>query len=255
MLMMAAAMAASSALMATACKKQHWMPCGLVDAGAILLNKEGRRFTREDDTMVALCLALRKQTDETCHLLFDQRVADAFNKWPSVVGSFPGISPVSRIGGWCLVDDLVHCQAVAKAETIAGLAAATGIDAAGLRDTVKNWNRSCVATSDPDFRRLTFGHKDARTIGAGIRVPPFYCHGPLKAIVTPADTSLMINNHLQVLDVFGRIIPRLFAGGNMGHGNLLLSNTGHGMNMAWAFTSGRLGGKAAAAEKPRGLGT
>jgi hypothetical protein len=49
-----------------------------------------------------------------------------------------------------------------------------------------------------------------------------------------------------VLDVFGNAIPGLYAAGNMGHNTLLF--TGHGMHMAWAFTSGRLSGKIAVAE-------
>jgi hypothetical protein len=96
---------------------------------------------------------------------------------------------------------------------------------------------------------LTFGHKDAKTLGAGIRVPLFYCHSPLKAVVPPALTSVAINGQLEVLDVFGQVIPGLYAGGNMGHGNLLLQGQGHqqhGMAMAWAFTSGRLSGRNAA---------
>lgn len=47
----------------------------------------------------------------------------------------------------------------------------------------------------------------------------------------------------QVLDTEGKVIPGLFAGGeNVGN----LVRRGHGMGLAWAFTSGRLAGKEAA---------
>lgn len=231
-------------------KKQSWMPYGMVDAGAILVNKNGQRFADELVVGAPLSLALEKQPYKTCYLLFDQRVADIFNKWPMVVGSSPGIADVSKLGGWALVDDLVARQGIKKAETLEELATAVGVDAHGLRAGVEKWNADCKAGRDADFQRPTFGHEDANTVGVGIRVPPFYCHGPLKSWVMPADTSLAINTKFQVLDVFGKVIPGLYAGGDMGHGNMMTSGTGHGINMGWAFTSGRLGGKLAAAQEP-----
>jgi fumarate reductase flavoprotein subunit len=229
--------------------KQEWMPYGIVSAGAILVNRNGQRFTDETVLGAPMCLALEKQPYKTCYLIFDKRVADIFNKWPMVVCSLPGIGDVSKIGGWGLVDDLVARQGIRKADTIEDLAAAVGVDPAGLKTGITRWNEYCQAGTDPDFDRRTFGHKDANTVGAGIRVPPFYCHSPLRTIVLPADTSLAINTRMQVLDVFGNVIPGLYAGGDMGHGNLLLTGTGHGINMSWAFTSGRLGGKLAAARQ------
>jgi urocanate reductase len=231
-------------------KKQSWMPYGMVDAGAILVNKNGERFANELVTDVSLALALEEQPFKTCYLIFDKRVADNFNRWPMVVSSFPGIADVSKLGGWCVVDDLVARHGIKKARTLEELAPAVGVDADGLRAGVEKWNELCEAGSDPEFQRRTFGHKDANTLRAGIRVPPFYCHGPLKSWVMPSDTSLAINTNLQVLDVFGQVIPGLYAGGDMGHGNMMTEGTGHGINMAWAFTSGRLGGKLIAAQEP-----
>lgn len=231
--------------------KQEWTPYSVVDAGAILVNRNGRRFTDETVRGPPMSLALEQQPNRTCYLLFDQRVADIFNQWPMVLCSFPGIGDVSKIGGWGVVDDLIARHAIKRADTLEALAAAVGVDPAGMRAGVEQWNANCKAGVDPEFKRPTFGHKDANTLGAGIRVPPFYCHSPLRNTVLPADTSLLINTRLQVLDVFGEVIPGLYAGGDMGHGNLLLTGTGHGVNMGWAFTSGRLAGKFAAAEQPR----
>jgi hypothetical protein len=226
--------------------KQHWMPYGIVDAGAIIVNKDGKRFTNEEIHGPSLCVTLGKQPFKTCHLVFDQRVAAIFNKWPMVVCSLPGIGDVSKLGGWALVDDMVARHAIKKADTIEALAAEVDVDPAGLKAEIEKWNAHCSQGSDPDFNRKTFGHKDANTLGAGIKSPPFYCHSPLRTWVTPGETSLIINTSFQVLDVFGNVIPGLYAAGNMGHNTLLF--TGHGMHMAWAFTSGRLSGKIAAAE-------
>jgi hypothetical protein len=240
--------------------RQAWMPYGMVDAGAILVNRNGERFADEtvqhvgDESVMqaSLSLALEKQPYRTCYLIFDRPVADIFNRWPMVVGSFPGIGDVSGIGGWALVDDLVARHGIRKADTIEELAAAVGVDPTGLRAGIGKWNECCRARKDADFKRPTFGNEQAHTVGAGIRVPPFYCHSPLRNIVLPADTSLAINTRLQVMHVFGMVIPGLYAGGDMGHGDLLLDGISHGLKMGWAFTSGRLGGKLAAAEAPWG---
>jgi fumarate reductase flavoprotein subunit len=236
--------------------KQAWQPFGLVDAGAIVVNKAGRRFANEEAHGTParpgnpLCLALSKQPYKTCYLVFDKRMADNFQKWPMILALVPGIGDVSGLGGWATVDDLVARTAIKKADTIEELATAIGVDPAGLKAEVETWNNYCRAGKDPQFNRQAFGHKDANTLGTGIKVPPFYCHSPLRTLVTPGDTSVAINTNLQVIDVFGKVIPGLYAGGVMGHGNLLFRGTGYGIHMAWAFTSGRLGGRNAAAEKP-----
>jgi fumarate reductase flavoprotein subunit len=225
--------------------KQEWVPYSIVEAGAILVNRAGRRFTNETVLGDGMALAVHEQPFGTCYLVFDKPVADIFSKWPMVMCSLPGIGDVSKIGGWGVVDDLIARHAVKKADTLEELATAVGVDPAGLKAGVARWNEHCKAGADPDFHRATFGHPDAKTVGAGIRVPPFYCHSPLRTIVLPADTSLAINTRLQVIDVFGKVIPGLYAGGDMGHGNLLVNGTGHGINMGWAFTSGRLAAKSA----------
>lgn len=230
--------------------KQDWMPYGMVDAGAILVNKRGQRFADETVTGAPLSMALERQPFATCYMIFDNRVAEIFNRWPMVVCSLPGIGDVSRLGGWGLVDDVIARNGIQRANTLQELAVAVGVEPAGLELGIRQWNENCKAGADPEFHRPTFGHPKAGTVGAGIHMPPFYCHSPLQTIDMPSDTSLLINTRQQVLDVYGRVIPNLYAGGDMGHGNLILKGTGHGVNMGWAFTSGRLGGRRAAGEAP-----
>ncbi len=232
--------------------KLQWMPFGFVDAGAIVVNQNGARFTNEEMPGTPMALALEKQPEKTCHMVYDKRIADNFQKWPRIAALIPGIGDVSGLGGWGTVGDLIARKGVYQAGTIEELAAAVGVDPAGLKAGIEKWNGYCTAGSDPEFQRQTFGHKDAGTLGKGMNVPPFYCHSPLRTMVLPGDTSVEINTNLQVLDVFGKVIPSLYAGGAMGHGNLLFRGTGYGMHMAWAFTSGRLSGRNAAAETPWG---
>jgi len=115
------------------------------------------------------------------------------------------------------------------------------IDPAGLKEEITKWNGYCAQGKDPDFRRLTFGNAQANTVGAGIQAPPFYAHGPIRTEVILGNVSTIVNTKMQVIDVYGKPIPGLYAGGNMGHGLTFLS--GHGTHLAWAFTSGRSQGR------------
>jgi fumarate reductase flavoprotein subunit len=221
--------------------KQGWMPYGIPDAGAILVNKQGKRYVNEKLPMRDMCVATDKQPGKVCFMVFDEKVATIFNKYPMVVSSIPA-------KGWGMVDDFVARNGIKKADTIEGLAQAMGIDPAGLKEQVAKWNGYCAEKKDPDFGRPTFGVPQANTVGAGIQAPPFYCHGPIRTEIILGNVSTVVNAKMQVIDVFGKPIPRLYAGGNMGHGLTFLS--GHGTHMAWAFTSGRFAGMNAAAEKP-----
>jgi fumarate reductase flavoprotein subunit len=227
--------------------KQAWMPYGIMDAGAILVNKEGKRFVNEKGAANDQALAVQKQTGKNCYMIFDKPVADIFNKWPMVVSSIPGGGDVSKTGGWGLVDDFVARKGIKTGATLEELAAAIGVDPAGLKASVDKWNEACKASKDAEFGRTTFGNAEAKTVGAGIKTGPFYAHGPIRVEVITADVTLMVNTKLQVLDVFGNVIKGLYAGGETGHGDLFLS--GHGTHMAWSFTSGRLAGKNAAGEE------
>ncbi len=228
--------------------KQTWMPYGIMDAGAILVNTDGRRFVNEKGSGTEQALALQAQPGQICHMIFDDQVAQLFKKFPMVVSSIPGVSEISGVGGWGMIDDFIARKGITVANTIEELATAVGVDPAGLKATIDQWNGYCAQGKDPDFKRTTFGNAEAGTVGAGIKTPPFYCHGPIRVQVITADVSLVVNTKLQVLDVYGNVIKGLYSGGENGHGDLFLS--GHGTHMAWGFTSGRLAGQNLAAEQP-----
>ena len=95
-------------------------------------------------------------------------------------------------------------------------------------------NRFVDAQKDEDFHRSP--------LGDGVKEPPFYVMGPGVADIGVTVGGLAVNTLLQVLDESGLVIPGLYAGGRNGGGMVIM---GHGLNLAWAFTSGRLAGKSA----------
>jgi fumarate reductase flavoprotein subunit len=216
--------------------KQAWMPYSIPNAGAIMVTKEGKRFASEDIDQTAMVEALNNLPDRVGYMVYDDAVARNFQTSPDmVVSSIPDL-------GWGTVDDFVNIGAILKADTIEEVAELAGVNPAGLKAEIEKFNGYAAAGSDPDFKRKTFGLEEAGTLGKGISTPPFYIHGPHKGETTQSNLSLSVNTDFQVLTVDETPIEGLFAGGMVGHGLSPLGGGGHGGNMTWAFTSGRLAG-------------
>lgn len=220
--------------------KQAWMPYSIPQAGAILVNADGARFVNELDTSANIIMASNKQPGRMCWMIFDEAVASNFQTFPDmVVSSCPTV-------GWGTVDDFVANGGIVKADTIEELADKIGVDAGGLAATVEAWNAECAAGGPDEFGRATFGLEEAGTLGAGIVQAPFYCHGPHHGEVLHGTVSCAVSTDFEALDIFGEPIPGLYAVGVGGHGKSPMGGGGHGGNMTYTFTSGRLCGKAIA---------
>ena len=229
---------------------QAWMPYNMYQAGAIIVNTDGKRYVNEQGSTLAT--TVENQPGKVSFIVFDQPVADIFNKWPMVVSSLPGVGEKSG-WGWCSVDDLVYRGNIQVANTIDEVVAKVAgvtklqISASGLKDTIAKWNGYAAAGKDPEFGRTTFGMEALK--GAGIKGPPYYIEGPCASELQSQRISLVVDTKLRVYDLWGKVIPRLYACGNIGsnRGGVV---SGHGGQMSWTFTSGRLVGKNAAAEAP-----
>jgi predicted oxidoreductase len=68
--------------------------------------------------------------------------------------------------------------------------------------------------------------------------------GPLKAWMLLTHIGLAISTRFEVLSEAGAAIPGLYAAGGAGQGGF--NSIYHGHSLGWAFTSGRLAGRAAA---------
>ena len=90
-----------------------------------------------------------------------------------------------------------------------------------------------------------------RTIAAAPKLhqPPYIALGPIKPYVVLTDGGLRVTDALEVIGADVVPIPGLYAAGATGQGGLLLY--GHGHHLAWAFVSGRIAGRNAAADGAR----
>ncbi|MDG2532151.1 FAD-dependent oxidoreductase [Sphingomonas sp. HITSZ_GF] len=190
----------------------------------IYVNVHGQRFIREDIRSVdAREMALSEQPDRRYWIVFDQAILDEAP--PMIVG-------------WSR-EQMVQAfaedgPAFAHADTLAGLAAITGIDADGLAKSVAGFNYG-VQTGN-DF----FGRTHApRAIGAG----PFYAIRMQGSSISSA-VGLAVDDTLRVIRPDGSVVGNLYAAGELlGSGQTMGKAACGGMMVTPALTFGRLLGE------------
>lgn len=194
----------------------------LFKRGAILVNKDGRRFVDELDKpgrMVPL------QRDREAFVVLDARLAAEFSAWPYFISTAPGVAYAYLEDYRRNRKDIFH-----KADTIEGLASSMNVPAAALAETIGRYNST------------------ERQNGGGDRPPlaesPYFALGPVKSYVVFTDGGLKVSERLEVLNQNNDPIDGLFAAGSAGQGGLLLE--GHGHHLGWAFISGKIAGRNAA---------
>jgi succinate dehydrogenase/fumarate reductase flavoprotein subunit len=185
----------------------------LFEKGAVLVNREGRRFCDERDHPE---LALPGQPGGEAFILLDAALAREFNAWPNFISTAPGVAYAYLPDYQRNRGDICH-----RADDIDTLATRAGIDAAGLKETLAQMSGG----------------------GAGPQTP-YHVLGPVRSWILLTEGGLNVDTRLRVLDENERPIPGLFAAGSAGQGGLLLG--GHGHHLGWAFTSGRIAGQSAA---------
>ena len=199
---------------------------GLYREGAILVNNHGLRFT---DELRDPAFSIGKQPGGQAYIVFDSRLAQKFSAWPFFISTAAGIA-------YAYVQDYEKDvpEITSKGDTLEE-AAKIHPHIETLVETAKRYNRFVEQDKDEDFGR--------RPLGEGILKAPFYVMGPALAYIGVTKGGLDVSTRFEVLNQSGQVIPGLFAGGKNGGGLIM---TGHGLNLAWAFTSGRLAGKIAA---------
>ncbi|MGA0542440.1 FAD-dependent oxidoreductase [Neotabrizicola sp. VNH66] len=189
--------------------------------GAILVNREGRRFADELDRPN---YAFGQQPEKQAFIVFDDEVAKKFSAWPYFISTAPGVA-------YAYLPDYRRTRPdlYSKGATLAELAAKIGVPAEVLKSEVAAHNREAQADGRPTPLK-----------------GPFHALGPVKSWIILTDGGLTVNTRHQVTRGDGTVIPGLYAVGSAGQGGLLLE--GHGHHLGWAFTSGRLAARNAAAE-------
>jgi succinate dehydrogenase/fumarate reductase flavoprotein subunit len=197
--------------------------------GAILVNQDAKRF---GDELNLPGHATARQRDRLAYLLFDRRVADLFSAWPNYISTAPGVA-------YAYLEDYRRSRAdiFHRADTMEGLARSLKMPPATLAATIEAYN----ADSDGIARS---GQRQPIVQG------PFVALGPIRTHVVFTDGGLKITERMEVVTEDGRVQPGLYAAGSNGQGGVLLE--GHGHHLGWAFISGRIAGRNAAAATQSG---
>jgi len=186
--------------------------------GSIFVNKRGRRFLNEASPYNDICKAMyANDTPESpcvpAYMVFDTTYRKKYPCGPF----FPG----SQQPDWALPKALKAAGYLKKADTLDGLAAQLGVDAAGLKATVVQMNEYARTGKDPDFHR---GESLFDRYYGDEKVTPNPCLAPLDTppyygiVVYAGDLGtkggLKTDAHARVLKESGEPIPGLYAVGN-----------------------------------------
>ncbi len=199
-------------------------------SGAAVLNKRGKRIVNESISYKLIGDAALAQPEGYAFQVFDSAVRAATyekNKVsPEAARKFeerPGI--------------------VFKADSIKEVAKLAGIDPDAAEETIKNYNRFVEKGTDPEFGRQYLSGKYGKPLK--IEKPPFYAM-PTTAAVIATYCGVRITPKTQVVDVFGQLIPGLYAAGEMTggfHGSAYMTGTA----FAKAVVFGRIAARNAGA--------
>lgn len=186
---------------------------GVRGNGAVLVNKEGKRFVNELETRDVVSAAILEQTDKQCYLVFDQAVRDSL----------------------AAIESYVKAGIVFEADTPEELGEQIGVDGTALAETLKKYADYQVSGADADFGRDSMEQP--------LNQPKYYA-----ALCAPAVHHTMggvkINTGAEVLKEDGTIIPGLFAAGEV-TGGIHGANRLGGNAVTDIVVFGRIAGTAA----------
>jgi len=213
---------------------------------AIMVNRKGRRFTNEAANYNAFGAAFHEQdvaafdyANLPCWFVFDQQYLDRFG--------FIDTPPGAPAANW-----------VMQGASLQALAERLGVDAEGLASTVSRWNGMVAEERDRDFQRGESVHDTwwgdpqhkgtpAATRGTLAKAPFYAVEVKSGALGTKGGPRT--DAHARVLDVDGRVIPGLYAAGNVMASAMGMTYGGAGGTLGPGMVFGFLAGWDAAERK------
>ncbi|SHE75995.1 flavocytochrome c [Clostridium fallax] len=178
--------------------------------GAILINKEGKRFINELLTRDVVSKGILDQPDKQAYLFFDDGLRKSLKS----------------------TEEYFNMGLVTEADSVEDLAAKLEIDPATMKATVDKYNQGVAAKSD-EFQRPDLPRELNQGKVYAILVAPAVHH---------TMGGIKINTNAEVLNKDGKVIPGLFAAGEV-TGGVHGGNRLGGNALADIVTYGRTAGK------------
>ncbi|MGF1666730.1 MAG: FAD-dependent oxidoreductase [Acidimicrobiia bacterium] len=209
--------------------------CLVFYLGAIIVNRQGRRFVNESIPYKDIGMASIDQTDGVGFMVFDQPIFDrGVQNTRNAAGALPPENVVSGL-------DESRIRLLVKADTIEELADRMHVPRQELVDTVERYNNFVDAGADPEFGR---SHLSAN-IGVPVKIetPPFYAY-EAKSHFLATYAGLAIDENTRVLTADGHIEGLYAAGEAIGGFHGASYHSGAAVGQALVF--GRIAGRQAA---------
>ena len=208
----------------------------------ILVNREGRRFCNETAPYGIMDGLLQEQGDSAFAIFDHKALVDATELGvarykQSIPGSTKKQSPHWNLD---IIEMMLKEGKVQKRDSLDELAAAIGVPAANLTATVDRVNELVELHEDQDYLK---DPKFLEPIASG----PFYAVEVRPATCCFTACGLRINRDAEVLDEAGRVIPGLYAAGEVTGGVIGPRYVGSGNSYGNCVTMGRVAGQSAAA--------
>ncbi|MCX8111269.1 MAG: flavocytochrome c [Syntrophorhabdaceae bacterium] len=178
--------------------------------GAILVNKEGKRFVNELTTRDAASAAILKQRDKVAYLILDENIRKSLKQ----------------------IEGYIHLELVKEGQTIKELASAIDVPADNLEATIVTYNKAFDTKNDEEFKRPN--------IPRPIRTPKFYAIAVQPGIHYTMG-GLKIDGLTNVIGRDGKPIEGLFAAGEV-TGGVHGANRLGGNSISETITFGRIAG-------------
>ena len=188
---------------------------------SIAVNTLGRRFHDEAGPYDYRVQELNKQPNKTAYYIYDNQT---YLKKRQLINEMP--------------------QTPSSANSLMELAQTIGSDHKALEEAVTRWNDFLTSSEkkDPDFGRVILPAERR-----AILEPPYFASKMITGINFPAG-GFRVNTDLQVLNVYGEPIPKLFAVSDCSGGLGPVIGMG-GMRITPALTLGRVVGRKIATQK------
>lgn len=157
----------------------------------VIVNLEGKRFVEELGRRDVMSMAIKNQTGSACYEIVDQ---NGFDNSKLLENHGPEIQ--------YLYDN----KLLVKADTLDGVAEFFGINKDNFKETIKNYNSYVDAKSDPEFNK--------RSLPSKVDTGPYYM---IKAVPAVHHTmgGIEINTNAEVISTEGKVIPGLYAAGEV----------------------------------------
>ena len=170
--------------------------------GAIVVNKTGKRFMDESISYKTQADIAFAQPEGKSWIVFDDNIRKIAMK----------MDPMQDGILWKPIDEGKCPDYVFMGNTIEEAAQKAGLDPKAVAETVKNYNGYVDAGKDPEFGRAGLASGQGKLVR--IEKAPFFIFPSVGAMIGTY-CGIKITPKAEVVDVFGEVIPHLYAAGEM----------------------------------------